>query len=103
MPGYARPRVAVPQHYRLPVAAMPDARRHIAGAEMLELEAFEHVYSGSHAIRVRDEAARAPLEPDRSRLSAPSGRRGQMGMATGLLEESRFVSCRGPGARSPCS
>ena len=49
MPGCVRPRVAVQHHHRLPVAAMPDAQRHIADADMLELEAFEHIYSGSHA------------------------------------------------------
>jgi hypothetical protein len=31
--------VAVPQHPRLPVSAMPDAQRHIAHVDMLELEA----------------------------------------------------------------
>lgn len=62
MPGCVRPRVAVPQHHRLPVAAMPDAQRHIADVDMLELEAFEHVYSGSHASRVWDEAGRASLD-----------------------------------------
>jgi len=35
--------------------------------------------------------------PDRSRLAAPSGRRRPIGVAIGLLEGSRFVSCRLPG------
>jgi len=35
--------------------------------------------------------------PDRFRLAAPRGRRRRIGMAIGLLEQSRLASCRRPG------
>jgi hypothetical protein len=39
----------VHQHRRPPVVAMAGGQRHIAEADMLDLEAFEHIYFGSSA------------------------------------------------------
>ena len=76
MPGCVRPRVAVQQHHRLSVAAMPDAQRHLADVDIFEREAFEHeLLRLAQDVRVRDEAGRASLDARSIRLAAPSGRR----------------------------
>ena len=41
-PRCMRPRMAVQQHHRPPVAAMPDAQRNIADVDIFEREAFAH-------------------------------------------------------------
>jgi hypothetical protein len=42
VPGRVRRRVAVQQHHRPTVGAMPDARRHIADVDIFELDTFAH-------------------------------------------------------------
>jgi hypothetical protein len=66
MPGCVRPRVAVEQHHRLAVAAVPYAQRHLADVDMLEREAFEHELLRP-ARRPREGRGR-PLPPTRCRI-----------------------------------
>lgn len=54
-------------------------------------------YSDPRDVRVWDEAGGALLDARSILACGPKRRRRRIGMAIGLLGESRFVSCRGPG------
>ena len=45
VPGRVRAGMAVQQHHRLPLAAVPHAERHLADIDPVQLESIEH---GSH-------------------------------------------------------
>ena len=57
-------------------------------------------YSDPRDVRLWDDAVRALLDAGSSPPRGPKRRRRRIGMAIGLLGESRFVSCRGPGRRA---
>ena len=42
VPGRVRAGMAVQQHHRLPLAAVPHAERHLAGVDAVQLEPIEH-------------------------------------------------------------
>ena len=62
-----RPRMAVQQQHRLPVAAAPEAHRHLADVDRFEPEAFEHELLRPARRpcvgRGRPRLARCPIDP----------------------------------------
>ena len=67
VPRCMRPRMAVQQHHRLPVAAVPYAQRHLADVDIFEREAFEHeLLRPARRPRVgrgRRRLTRCPIDP----------------------------------------
>src|SRR5450755_1961714 len=98
------PRMGVLEHHRLPGAAMPYARRHLADVDTLELEAFEHERSDSRDGRVRGEAGRSlrdarsttPCGPKGTSTTDWHGHRAGCGISVGVMP----LAC---GARRPRS